>query len=596
MKTVPSREIDSVKLSAFWNSQRDEMSGRLRPLMGRSRTALPSAITAVAALFVLGACSGTKEPETIAPGPTLRLITTQQYVNTLSYMFGPSVSLEVKFSPLKRTAGLLANGAEIAGVTAAQLEQFQRAAVSVAGQVTDVEHRKFLIPCAPTKSKEADDGCATKFVTQTGRLLFRRALRDEDVKSYVELAGTSANQLKDFYAGLAIVMEAMLISPEMLFIEERVAPGSKSDKQQHLDAYSLASRLSFFLWNAAPNDEILTAAESGELETRKGRARIVEMMLASPRLEGGVRAFFDDMFGFDNFNALSKDATVYPFVTGQTLADAREQTLRTVVDHLITRDLDYRDLFTTRSTFMSPNLAPLYQVAAAPSWTAYEFPPDSPRQGLLTQVSFLASHAHPGRSSPTLRGKALRELMLCQVVPSPPPNVSFDVVNNPSASYPTQRDRVAAHLADPVCAGCHKITDPTGLALESFNGAGQFRDNEGGHPIDTSGNLDGVKFDNVIGLSKALHDHPGVPACLVNRVYSYSSGAPVRAADRPLLTFLTTRFAEEGYKLPALLRTIALSDAFSNVTASPVKPLAEEAPTAVPTSQITASVHRSNDR
>lgn len=528
---------------------------------------LRTGITALLALFVLGACSGPKEPETVGSQPHLRLITTQQYANTLSYIFGPSVSVDVKFPPLQRTAGLLSNGAGIAGVTASQLEQFQRAAAGVAIQIVAPNRRNYLIPCAPAVETKADRACATQFVTETGRLLHRRALSDAEVNAYVEQAGNAAEQLKSFYEGLAIVLEAMLISPEVLFIVESGEPDSKDPKQQRLDAYSLASRLSFFLWNAAPDDQILKAAESGELNTKKGRARIVDMMLASPRLEDGVRAFFDDMFAFDEFDALSKDPTVYPFFTGETVADAREQTLRTVVDHLLTKNLDYRDLFTTRSTFMSPALAPLYQIAAPPGWSAYEFPPDSPRQGLLTQVSFLAVHAHPGRSSPTLRGKALRELLLCQAVPPPPTNVSFDLVDNPDASYPTQRHRVQAHLEDPACAGCHKITDPTGLSLESFDGAGRFRDNEGGHPIDTSGDLDGKEFDDVVGLGKALRDSPSLPSCLVNRAYSYGAGAPLRPAERPLLQYFTAHFEKEGFKLPDLLRTIALSSAFSTVTA-----------------------------
>jgi len=557
--------------------------------MARHSRTCRAGVTALLATFVLGACSGAKEPETTGSAPHLRLITTEQYANTLSYLFGPSISVDVKFPPMQRTAGLLSNGAGIAGVTASQLEQFQRAAAGVALQVVDPAHRDYVIPCDPVDASKSDNACATKFVTETGRLLQRRALTDEEIKFYVEQADAVADRLKDFYAGIGMVLEAMLISPEMLFIVEAPDPEWKdpeNPKRQRLDAYSLASRLSFFLWNAAPDDEILQAAESGELYTKKGRARVVDMMLESPRLEKGVRAFFDDMFGFDEFDSLSKDSTVYPFFSGQTAADAREQTLRTVVDHLITKNLDYRDLFTTRSTFMSPTLAPLYQIATTPGWEPYEFPADSPRQGLLTQVSFLAAHAHPGRSSPTLRGKALRELMLCQVVPPPPTNVSFDLIDNPNENYPTQRDRVNAHLENPACAGCHKITDPTGLALESFDGGGRYRVAENGHPIDTSGDLDGTAFSDVVGLGKAMRDNPGVPRCLVNRLYSYGTGSALPPAERPLLEYFTERFEKEDYKLKDLLRTIALSDAFTAMAA--VEDAAPQETT--PADQVTANL------
>jgi hypothetical protein len=289
------------------------------------------------------------------------------------------------------------------------------------------------------------------------------------------------------------------------------------------------------------------------------------MMLNSPRLVTGMRAFFDDMFAFDDFDALSKDPKVYPSFTGVTVQDAREQTLRTVVDQLITKKGDYRDLFTSRDTFMSPALAAIYHVPTQEGWKPYEFPPDSPRAGLLTQISFLAVHSHPGRSSPTLRGKALREVLLCQPVPRPPPNVDFSLVENPDPSMKTARDRLTAHRKNPVCAGCHRITDPMGLALEHFDGSGQFRETEKGAAIDTSGSLDGKAFTDVVGLGKALHDHPALTQCLVKRAYSYGTGGPTSGEDKPLLDLFDQRFAQEGYRLPDLLRSIVLSPAFSEV-------------------------------
>jgi hypothetical protein len=547
------------------------------------------------AAFAVGSCSKAPEPEVAGSPPRLRLITTQQYVNTLSHIFGPSVNLDIKFPPLRRTSGLLENGAASAGVNASQLEQFQRAAAGVANQVVNEDHRTFLIPCKPAHDDAADKECAAKFLTRVGRLLHRRPLSTAEVGMYVDQAGAAADQVKDFYAGLGISLEAMLISPEVLFIAEHGEPDQQRSGRQRLDAYSLASRLSFFLWDAGPDDAVLKAAASGELQTPKGRARVVDMMLASPRLEDGMRAFFDDMFAFDDFDTLSKDPTVYPSFTGVTVADAREQTLRTVIDHVIAKNKDYRDLFTTRSTFISPSLAALYSLPATPGWEPYEFPPDSPRAGMLTQISFLAVHAHPGRSSPTRRGKALRELLLCQTVPPPPPNVDFSALENPDAHYKTQRERVAVHLKNPTCAGCHKIMDPMGLALENFDGAGRFRATEAGAPIDTSGSLDGKKFADVAGLAQALHDSPALPSCLVSRVYSYGSGGPTLPSDRPLLQYLTTSFAQQGYRIHDLLRTIALGNAFSQVSRikkSPVPADDKEVETPPrPSQQITQNLH-----
>lgn len=521
----------------------------------------------LAAMMLVG-CSESvpSEPDTQGVQPRMRLITTDQYVSTLMYVFGSSVHTQGEFSPAERTEGLLANGAAVAGVSASLLEQFQRTAASVAAQVVDEGHRNYLIPCKPASEDAADNACASEFLSKTGRLLFGRALSDAEVTAYVESAEAGAESLEDFYLGLATALEGMLISPDFLFILENAEPDPENPGRLRLDAYSIASRLSYFLWNAGPDAELLDAAESGELQTEDGLALAVDRMLASPRLDGGMRAFFDDMFAFDDFNTLSKDPLIYPTFTSVTAAAAREQTLRTVLNHLIVNDEDYRDLFTTRSTFISPELAVLYDMPAPSGWTPYTFPPDSLRAGLLTHVSFLTLHAHPGRSSPTLRGKALRELLLCQHVPPPPPDVDFSVIMNPNANYPTQRDRVAAHLENPSCAGCHRVTDPTGLSLENFNGEGRVRLTENDVVIDATGDLDGIEFENVVGLGQALRDNAALPACLVQRLYSYGSGGPTGAQDNQILEYFNERFAAGGYRLPNLLRTIGLSQSFSRVT------------------------------
>jgi Protein of unknown function (DUF1588)/Protein of unknown function (DUF1585)/Protein of unknown function (DUF1592) len=271
------------------------------------------------------------------------------------------------------------------------------------------------------------------------------------------------------------------------------------------------------------------------------------------------------MLGFDDLAIVTKDPMIYPAFAGDAVQDAREQTLRMVFNHLIVRDRDYRDLFTTRETFISPTLATLYGVPAPPTWSAYEVPADSPRAGLLTQEAFLVAHAHPGRSSATRRGKALRELLLCQTVPRPPPNVDFSLIENTKSTLHTARERLAVHRSDPVCAGCHKLTDPIGLALENFDGAGQYRADERGAPIDASGVLDGRTFTDAAGLGQALHDHPALPTCLVKRVYAYGTGGPTVAGDKPTLDYLGERFAKSGYRFPDLLRAITLSTAFVQV-------------------------------
>ena len=525
--------------------------------------------------LALSALAGCSDPQTAesaeqqSAGSPLRtrLLTADQYTNSIAQLFGEDIAESIlpPIPPMARTDGLLASGSAFVGVTSDQVSQIQQTAASIAAQVVDQDHRDFLIPCSPEETEAADTSCAALFLEETGRLLFRRPLSESRLSDLVHVADYAAEQTGDFYDGLALALEAMLISPDFIFIVDRAEADPDAPSQQRLDAYSLASRLSFLLWNAPPDDVLLQEAEAGILYTQQGLAGAVDRMLVSARLESGVRAFFDDLMAFDEFNSLAKDPLVYPMVTGTTLEHAREQTLRTIVDHLVARQADYRDLFTTRQTFMSLQLAAVYGTPAGQGWVPFEFEEEGPRLGLLTHVSFLAANSHSVRSSPTLRGKALRETFLCQRVPDPPPDVDFSSLEE-AEDAATAKERLAVHNTNPSCAGCHLITDPMGLSLENFDGAGRFRETENGAPLDIAGELDGIFYEDIAGLAHATRNHPKLSACLINRLYAYGTGGPVSLReDRDTLAEFEARFAKNGYQLSTLLRDIALSDAFSRV-------------------------------
>jgi hypothetical protein len=501
--------------------------------------------------------------------PTVRLISDAQYLNAIAYIFGPDVAPSLHFPPLRRTEGLLALGSKSAGVTAGAVQAYEAVAQTIAANVVDPHHRTFLIGCMPKVETKRDDRCATQVIARYGRLLFRRPLSKAEVKAYVDIAGSDAETLNDFYSGLSSSLSALLVSPEFLYFVETEERDPHNPKNMRLTGQAKAMRLSLLLWNAPPDEELLEAAERGQLQTREGLSKQVDRMLASPRMESGLRAFFDDMFIFEGFNALAKDAIIYPAFTQGAVEAAREQTLRTVIDHLVARNGDYRDLFTTRHTFLNSQLSPLYKlpVEQGGDWVAYDLPADAGRGGLLSEISFLALNSHPGRSSPTRRGRAVREIFLCQKVPDPPPNVDFSKFEDAAHSAKTARGRLAEHATNPVCAGCHKITDPLGLALENFDGAGEFRRTEGNELIDASGSLNGVSFSDADGLGKAIHDSPEAPRCLVQRLYAYGLGYKPGTDQRAWLEELDKRFAAHGYRIVDLLHEIVTSPAFYAVTA-----------------------------
>jgi hypothetical protein len=531
-----------------------------------------------------------KEQEPQYGPPVTRRLSPDQYQQTIANIFGSTIELGGRFEPEMRQDGLLAVGDAALSVTSEGMEQYDNMARTIAAQVVDTHHRELLMPCKPASETEADNACAKTFFTKVGRLLYRRPLTQEELDIQIGAAATGAKALNDFYKGLALSLASMLESPQFLFRTEKTEPDPAHPGSLGLDAYSKASQLSFFLWNAAPDEDLLSAAESGKLNSEKGLNQQVGRMLASPRLEQGVRAFFIDMLGFDEIPQMVKDATLFPKFSAQVANDAEEQTLKTIVDLLLTHHGDYRDLFTTPKTFLTQALGSIYRVpvindgpnGGPDMWQPYEFPPGDPRAGILSQVSFVALHSPPGRSSPTLRGKALREIMLCQKVPPPPGNVEFKIVqdtNNPD--YKTARARLEVHRTNPVCAGCHKLIDPMGLSLENFDGDGAYRTSENGAPIDASGMLDGVAFKDAAGLGRAMHDNPATTACVLSRLTAYGLGRTPTDRDAAWMSRLKKDFEKSGYRLPDLMRDIATSPEFYHVALPDEKAASNEPQTVV---------------
>ncbi|HLG86763.1 MAG TPA: DUF1592 domain-containing protein [Alphaproteobacteria bacterium] len=525
-------------------------------------------VFALGVMLALAAC-GQGEPETHGNPLTMRRLTESQYRQAIADIFGSDIKVTGQFEPDIRKDGLLAVGTSEIVVTRTAFEHYEEIARNVAAQVLDESRRAKTVPCRPVAESQPDEACASQFIATVGRRLFRRPLGREKLDAWVGAADSAARMSGNFYTGLKSVLTTMLLAPDFLFRIDVAEPDPDAHGSVRLDSYSKAARLSFLLWNATPDDALLDAAQRGELDHERGLARQVDRMMGSPRVGDGIRAFFSDFLGFDSFSTLEKDPLIYPKFSQELAADAREQTLRVIVDHLVNRNGDYRDLFTTRKSFMTRALGAVYAVPVSSphGWEPYEFPPGDPRAGLLAEVSFTALHAHPGRSSATIRGKAVRELLLCEPVPAPPNNVNFAiVVDTKNPLYKTARDRLTAHRTDPVCAGCHRIIDPIGLALENFDGVGQYRTTENGTPIDASGELDGFKFSDAAGLGQALHDDPATVSCLAESLYRYAVGRKFQPGDNEWRSWLKAQFAADGYRVTDLLRLIAMSKAFYKVS------------------------------
>lgn len=518
-------------------------------------------------LFLLMACES--EPDIEAPDPSFKRLTEQQYRNIIRDVFGSHIVVAGQFDPILRSQGLIAVGAGESGISASTIEKFEKMAHSIAAQVVARENRGTLLLCEPADEAEPDDDCARAFLAPVGRILFRGDISENEISERVSLANRATSELQSFHDGLAIALASYLVNPKFLLVVDETDSASADDGKAELTAFAKAARLSFFLWNTTPDEDLLQAAENGELDSSRGIRRQVDRMFQSPKLRDGVSAFFADMLQLEEFKHLEKDLTIYPAFDQEVIDDAEEQITRTVAHHLLDLDGDYRDLFVTRKTFMSAALGRVYRVPVTEIgvWNDFEFNGESSRWGIQSLVGFVALHSHPAVSSPTLRGKAIRELLMCQQVPDPPPEVDFSEFNDGDSQAKTARDRLKVHNSVASCAGCHRLVDEPGLSLENLDGAGQFRTTDAGFEIDPSGSLDGVAFGSLEGLGEALRLNPSIPSCLVQRVFSYGFTRAPNAGDRAWLDYLTESFAADGYRLKPLLRSIATNEKFFLVRA-----------------------------
>jgi hypothetical protein len=485
---------------------------------------------------------------------SLRRLTEQEYRNSIADVFGREIEVRGVFEPTMRTGGLAAASTTLLSVTPVGFESFSKMANDIAAQVTAEKYRAKL-PCAPKDLKAPDDSCAGTILRHYGLLLFRRPLTDAELDNRVGLSRTMTTRTNNFYEGLRYSLSMLLQLPDFIFRTEVGDNGT-------LDSHSRATRLSFLLWNTTPDPELLRAAASGELNARDGLAKQVDRLMASPRLDAGMRAFFDDMLQLDTFDTVSKDSLLYPKWGSGMAASAREETLRTVIGLALHDNGDIRDLMTTRQTYLDRRLAVLYRVPFpfTGDWAKYEFPADSGRSGILTQISMLSMFSHPGRSSPTKRGVALMEIFLCSPTPLPPNDVDFSVVNDVNSPMKTLRERLMAHAGSKVCAACHNHSDPIGLSLEGFDTIGGSRTIENGEPIDASATIQGRTFSGALGLGQYMHGNPRYPACVARRLYSYSRGVKGSTVDD--FPDAYEAFQKSGYRLRALLKSLAVSDSF----------------------------------
>ncbi len=302
-------------------------------------------------------------------------------------------------------------------------------------------------------------------------------------------------------------MQAAISRPEFIFRFEQVPDGLAAGQHYPINDLELAARLSYFLWGSGPDDALIDVASQGQLRTPAVLEKQVRRMLADPRAESLSTNFAAQWLRLTGLAEVHPEPTIFPDFT-RNLAQSMRREVELLFDSIVREDRSLLDLLTADYTFVNEVLARHYGIpnVAGPQFRRVAVT-DPNRYGLLGRGAILTQTSLANRTSPVARGKFVLEVLLGAPPPLPPPNVPplAETVNN-EAVLPV-RERMEAHRQNATCAGCHKIMDPIGLALENFDATGRWRRNDGLAEVDPRGDMyDGHKLDGPASLRAALLD------------------------------------------------------------------------------------------
>jgi hypothetical protein len=498
-----------------------------------------------------------------SPGALARL-TNVEYSQTVADVLGepPDASVRYRFPEDPRQHGF-DNNVDLLRISTAHSDRYVAAAEAITtATFASPARRALVLSCDPSTGA----ACLTTFIQTMGRRLYRRPLSAEEINGFSALAG-STSTATDPTSGPQTVLQAMLLSPHFLF---RVAVGVANAVQPAivgLNGFELATRLSYFLWGTAPDDALLDKAQSGALDTPSGVAAVLAQMLIDPRSHRGAKRFYGQWLPLTVISGPTADPERIPRGDTALAADMAEETSR-FVDSVFWGGGTVPDLLTAKYTFVSARLATIYGVAApatmANPWARVDFGATSQRAGLLTQGTILAAGSHGTKPSNTRRGEIIREQLLCNDVPSPPPGVNANLP--PAQPGETEQQTFARHTTDPACASCHSLMDPIGWGLAGFDETGAARTKDtNGQPISVAGQIKGMTppdFNGPTDLAQKLAQSTQFRQCFAQQLFRYAYGRVETSMDAPGIAQVQGGFEGSNWAFDKGLAALALSEGF----------------------------------
>jgi mono/diheme cytochrome c family protein len=438
--------------------------------------------------------------------------------------------------------------------------------VTIAGPLNasgpgDTASRERIFTCHPAPGA-ADMKCAKQIVSTIAHRAFRSPVGEVEMRRLMAFY-EEGKRKGGFERGIELAIRRILASPKFVFRIEAEAPALAVGAAYRISDVELASRLSFFLWSSIPDDELLRVAEQGSLSKPGVLDRQVTRMLADPKSEALVENFAGQWLQLRNLKNIVPNNDDFPdFDDNLRQAFRRETEL--LFASVIHEDRDVLDLLTADYTFVNERLARHYGIPNVYGTQFRRVPvTDEARRGLLGQGSILTLTSHAERTSPVLRGKWVLENLLGMPPPPPPPDVPL--LPEQSAQKPrSMREQMEAHRANQPCAGCHKLMDPIGLALENFDAVGAWRAADAGAPVDATGVLlDGSKVDGVVTLRQALLRRPQVVVgTMTEKLLTYALGRGLGYYDMPTVREIVRTAAKNDYRFSSIATGIVASPAF----------------------------------
>jgi mono/diheme cytochrome c family protein len=429
--------------------------------------------------------------------------------------------------------------------------------------------RERILTCNPAKDKsKTPEACAKEIFSTLARRAYRRPVNNDDIAELMQYYADGVKQ-GGFESGIREGITGTLASPFFLYRGERVPTGLKPGEKYAITDLELASKLSFFLWNSIPDDELLDLAIKNKLSDRETLDKQVVRMLADPRSKTLASNFVFQWLDMTRLDAVVPDNDVFPYASGRM--DPRQDfrtELTLFADSIFREDRSVVDLLRASHTYLNERLALQYGITdvKGDQFRRVELK-DSARWGLLGKGAILMAAAYPNRTSPVLRGKFILTNILGVPPANPPPGVpALNDKDIGTTKALTVRELMAKHRASPTCSSCHAVMDPLGFALENFDATGMWRDKDrfAGTVIDSAGELpDGTKINGPDDLRKALLRRPDqFVQGFVENLLTYAMGRTHEYYDMPTVRKIVRDTAAKDYKLSAIVQAVVKSEQF----------------------------------